>query len=133
MRVNQSTSFASSCCSPPHVLYVGAAFARASARASVRQRLYKLGRTIGRFRLNVFQPLNEESGSPITWPASSQSASRLSLPIIRRKAPIDSEKLVIVTTLTLASSMAGFGRTMSPLDAFRLSGHTFIKTQSVFS
>ena len=131
MRVNQSTSFASSCCSPPHVLYVGAAFARASARASVRQRLYKLGRTIG--RLNVFQPLNEESGSPITWPATSQSASRLSLPIIRRKAPIDSEILVIVTTLTLASSMAGFGRTMSPLDAFHLSGHTFIQTQSVFS
>lgn len=66
MRLNQSTSFASSCCSPPHVLYVGAAFARASARASVRQRLYKLGRTIG--RLNVFQPDYLAGYFPIRFP-----------------------------------------------------------------
>jgi hypothetical protein len=59
------------------------------------------------------------------------SASRSFLPLIRQRVPIDPEISVIVSTLTLASTMSGFGRPMCPLDVLRPSVRTTSRSQCV--
>ena len=128
-RVERRIHFASLCHSPSCIFYVGAVFTRASAQASTRHLLFKAGHAIG--WLSVVRSLPKESGSPTVGRANSRSACQLSSPIIRQRAPINSEISVIIAALTLALMMAGFGCSMCPLDVLRPSIRTYIKTRPV--
>jgi len=108
----------------------GATFTRASAKTCAGREPTKVEPAIDWLR--ALRSLPKESGSLTVERYTSRSASQSSLPLIRQEAPIDSEISVIVAALTLASTMAGFGRPMCPLEFISICPYLHPGSASMF-